>query len=293
LNKATVDSKDMNMAATPSRLRPISNVTSASWVVASLGQFGSGVGSLVPHGFEAYARLLHPAWSDSHHAVSWAEAAAWTGKVIHPNVQFGSFISPKRASNSSAIPWTTPPDRGTLPPALLRALCEILTHHTRSASRCWFCLWDGYGWVAESAMNSSTVTAENLSGVVEGNGPKQNSEPSVLPPRFPADVINGPRVSLPEREYLLLEGPLDAAGELGWVLGGRSFVPQSPNLFWPNDHTWCVATEIDLDSTYVGGSSALMEEILADRRLEALPAKLTDSVRTDRDEINGWPQTLT
>ena len=54
-----------------------------------------------------------------------------------------------------------------------------------------------------------------------------------------------------DRNYLLFEGPIDAAGELGgWVDPGRHTRSraQLPNLWWPDDHAWCVASEIDLSS---------------------------------------------
>jgi hypothetical protein len=73
---------------------------------------------------------------------------------------------------------------------------------------------------------------------------------------------------------------------MGWHPGGQSFDPQSPNLFWPADKAWCVATEIDLDSTYVGGSAALIAAILSDERLEAFPADVTDDITAGSDEIN-------
>jgi hypothetical protein len=109
----------------------------------------------------------------------------------------------------------------------------------------------------------------------------EESEPDVLPPTIPPEIAEGPRVELPERAYLLLEGPLDAAGELAMPLR-----PQSPNLFWPDDRAWCVTTETDLDSTYLGGTAALIAEILADERLEAVPVPVTDPVWADSDEVN-------
>jgi hypothetical protein len=53
---------------------------------------------------------------------------------------------------------------------------------------------------------------------------------------------------------------------------------QSPNLWWPADRAWCVASDIDLPSTYLGGTRALVEEVPGDDRLEAVPARLTDPV---------------
>ncbi len=64
------------------------------------------------------------------------------------------------------------------------------------------------------------------------------------------------------------------------------FVAQSPNLFWPADLAWCVATEIDLPCTYVGGSAALVEEVLAHPAFEAWPADPSDPVSYDSDDVN-------
>ena len=73
---------------------------------------------------------------------------------------------------------------------------------------------------------------------------------------------------LPGRDYLLFTGPLAATLELGWD-GPGGFFAQSPNLFWPEDRAWCVATEIDLAATLVAGSEPLVGELLADPRLDA------------------------
>ena len=57
------------------------------WLSPRLGPFGAAVGSLVPRGFEAYARVLHPMYDVDHAPVSWAEVAATTGRVLHPTAQ--------------------------------------------------------------------------------------------------------------------------------------------------------------------------------------------------------------
>jgi hypothetical protein len=73
---------------------------------------------------------------------------------------------------------------------------------------------------------------------------------------------------------------------LGHQVTEEWFVPQSPNLLWPVDPSWCVATEIDFDSTLVGGSARLIEAVLADPRLEALPVRPDDSLQADADTVN-------
>jgi hypothetical protein len=259
-----------------SRLRPVADVSPADWVVAGVGPFGSGVGALVPHGFEAYARVLHPALAAGDRPVTWAQVAAWSGRVVHPRVQFGALAAAVPGMGGGAAPWEVSPEPGSMPPDTLARLCEVLAAHTGAAGRCWFCVWDGYGPTSgPHASVSFSAEDDSLAGSAE-------PEPEViLPPEFPPDVINGPRVRLPERSYLLLEGPLDAAGEVA-----MGIFPQSPNLFWPDDRAWCVATEIDLDSSYLGGSAALVRDLLADGRLEAVPASVADPVWANSDHIN-------
>jgi hypothetical protein len=80
-----------------------------------------------------------------------------------------------------------------------------------------------------------------------------------------------PKVELPGRSYLLYQGPIEGA----LALSAPSF--QTPNLWWPSDRSWCVASEIDLDWTYVGGATALIQDLLHDRSLEAVPVEPNDS----------------
>jgi hypothetical protein len=47
-----------------------------------------------------------------------------------------------------------------------------------------------------------------------------------------------------------------------------------------------VASEIDFTYTYVGGSKKLIEEILADPSLEALPAALDHGISAFSDTVN-------
>jgi hypothetical protein len=61
---------------------------------------------------------------------------------------------------------------------------------------------------------------------------------------------------------------------------------QSPNQWWSDDHSWCVATEIDFDSTLVAGSRALVDAVLADERLEAFVVGPDDDLTSRGDRVN-------
>lgn len=242
-------------------LRQTDDLSAAAWIAPRLGAFGSGVGGVIPAGFEAYARILHPAESAANEPVRWDSVAAACGKVAHPLMQFHTVVgvAPTEHDVDTGTWAGSVPEDGTLEPLSLAALLDVLARHTDVSQRCWCCLWEGYGW---------PFGTERSTGVGA--------------PRIEFDA----RVELPQRKYVLFGGPLTAALELGHWPTPNWFLPHSPNLFWPGDLSWCVATEIDLFCTYVGGSRALIDDLLADERLEAWEAHLEDPISDDSDVLN-------
>jgi hypothetical protein len=101
--------------------------------------------------------------------------------------------------------------------------------------------------------------------------------------------LSRPRLHLPGRDYLLLVGPLSAALQIGWRVRADWFDPQSPNLFWPACEEWCVASEIDFDSTLVGGTSELIDSILQAPAFDSWSVRADDSLAADADRINPVP----
>ena len=90
------------------------------------------------------------------------------------------------------------------------------------------------------------------------------------------------RVRLPGRDYALYGGPM----ELALDPLDDFFDHISANLWWPEDHAWIVATEIDLCWTYAGGNAALIEKLLRNDHLEALRARLGDKHFYGSDTLN-------
>ncbi len=133
----------------PSRLRPASDASAAAWLAPRLRRFGSGVAAVVPDGFEAYARILHPAESADQRPTRWDAVAAQTGRVAHRLMQFEAISSPDPRRE------TTCGTRGTAwglalassRPTSCAALCEVLARHTATPATCSFCVWEGYAWV--------------------------------------------------------------------------------------------------------------------------------------------------
>ena len=197
---------------------------------------------------------------------------------MHASIGFDELVAALRGTPASqgwdpSEPWT-----GSLDPEPLAALCDVLARHTATPEECWFGIWDGNGWLHPGS-GVVAVFTRDAPGDREGAGQPQPTE-SVVPMvgltwNEPAPAA--PLFELPWREYRLLSGPLDAALEVGSVLNGV-FFPYSPNLIWPDDRAWCVATEVDLASTYIAGPQALADELLADPRLDAWAVRADDSL---------------
>jgi hypothetical protein len=257
-------------------MTPSEAVENADWIGPRLHPFAQDVGSVVPTGFAAYARILHPAWTPwapKPSEVRWSDVAAWSGRVIHPEVQFHAIAQPAPGRQVGPSPWSEAPRPGTLSTGQATALAQVLPNHTTTSDACWFCLWEGYGYFAPDGIAPFIFAVRK--------GPRLltwlrfRAARRRLRRRRPRPV-SGVRVNMPYRGYLLFTGSVkDAAG---WEDG--------PNLWWPDDRAWCVASEIDLPYTYVGGSTEVIAEIMKHPALEALPAELGDGVTYDSDKLN-------
>jgi hypothetical protein len=235
------------------------DVGAADWIVERLLPFGSeAVGGFLPDVFEAYARVLHP-WG----AGQYLGKIRWSDLALEAGVGLGPTTQREELESCAGRRGAGPPRQGTLESDELDALLDVLTPFTATPQSCRFGIWEGYGWVQGYPALRPII---DVAYPTEGSRPPRQVVPKP-PPAAPA----GPRVEIPGRSLALYEGPIGAA-----VAFVRFPTLQSPNLWWPDDRAWCVASEIDFCSTYVGGSPALIERILGDERLEAIPVRLED-----------------
>jgi hypothetical protein len=219
---------------------------------ASAGAWIPESGWLVPPVFAAYARVLHPAIryvGDDDVEVPWAEVAEENAALAHPLMQWPAITGG----------W------------------EFVHEDDQSP------LWDDSPAeghlpvsVAErlvAALRRHTTTPDDCwFGVWAGFGwPTEG-------PHVPGTVLLG-------REYRLLRGPVE--------LAATNLAPepaeQSANIWWPADRAWCVVTDIDLMSTYVGGSTACIRSLLAAPDLEVVPSGVSDRLDHEADVINPVP----
>jgi hypothetical protein len=249
----------------PAGVEVVRDVEAADWAVSSLAPWapdGVRLASFMPSGFEAYARVLHPAPRgdpDDPRSISWAELANERGVALTPDVTlaevlgvdgeeaFGSFI------NLAPQPGHTE--------QIARPLSQILRGHTGTPALCWFCVWEGWGFL--------------LPGVplMESTGPLRRRDVRRVIRRQRAarrPLRSIPKVAGRGRNYLLLRGSIETAHSLEPMR--RHFLPAS--LWWPDDRAWAVATEIDGFSTYVGGKRSAIDALLGSSDLEAIEVTL-------------------
>ena len=251
---------------------------SAAWLRPRIDPNVS-VGYVVPTGFDAYARVLHPVEDQrTGELITWAQVAAETGRTVHPLVQWHRLVGRADYFHRSDADWDRgEPRTGNLLPEALGPLLRILVGHTTTPDHCWFCVWEGYGLINPSPGSRHITTSWT------GSGPPPGI--AAAPSAVPAEMVRAASISL-QRDYLLLHGPAASAQFIGEQITPDWFQSQSPNLFWPEDHAWCVGTEIELDSTLVAGSAALIDELIDSEELEVWRVQPADTVHSEGDLIN-------
>jgi hypothetical protein len=99
------------------------------------------------------------------------------------------------------------------------------------------------------------------------------------------DEPDGEAVRLGPRAHRLIRGPV--------ALAAANLAPepaeQGPSLWFPADRRWYVVTDIDLMSTYVGGSADAVGAVLGAPGIEAWPAEPADPVAPGSDPVNPVP----
>jgi hypothetical protein len=104
-------------------------------------------------------------------------------------------------------------------------------------------------------------------------------------------LASPPLLELPDRRHVLLRATARELSDPGWSartgIGGHHGLPgPMPQLIWPGDQAWGVASEIDFDFTLVGGFHELIRAVLIDSVLAAVPIKSDDDLTWDEDQLN-------
>jgi hypothetical protein len=189
------------------------------------------VRSIVPPIYDSYVRILHPAHDGSGNRVRWSGPAREAGIALRAELRWAELVG-LAGERGSPVRVATPPEPGCLDAESMKAVIQLIDPMGRDAP-CIAGIWDGWGWLKDLMRPGKALE----------------------------------RAAFPYRTYLMFEGPLRGVAVLDAGLIGV----RSPNLLWPVDRSWFLASEVDLDSSILCGSGELCEAALHSSEIEALP----------------------
>ncbi len=279
---------------------PALNAEPADWLVEQLTDEYK-VSSIIPSGFEAYARVFHPAskvtctadinQESTAEPLRWANVAELTGRTVHRTMQWasieGSYPELDYTKLRAGDVYIEAPEEGKLPLELAQTLWPLLGQHTKNPNTCFFAIWEGFGGLPNFIREAPAFEIPGRRFYLFG-APLWTVKKSMytgatyddMGESFAVMVSNGEKMPSPkEIREMLRDLPKPEA----------PIVDQRPNLWWPEDHAWCVATEIDLNTTYIAGTQALIDTLLAHLELETYPAQPSDKITYNSDTVNPTP----
>ena len=233
------------------------DAAAVAWVSSALRPWGEEwpprIDELVPDGYPAYARVLHPAHDPNEGEVSWARVSEWSGRQLKPDSLFEDI-----ATRDDGSRWPgAGPHEGQLEREVCTRLARLFGPFTTTPGSVWYCVWAGWGGL---------------------RGPEIDLQPAITSRSFriyrgPLEAVGGLIFDLEDPGSAAVLTSSDSADpaeqpsppELGFY---------APSLWWPEDRAWFGHTEVDARSTYIGGSEAMIRTLLEDHQLEVLPAAL-------------------
>lgn len=217
---------------------------------------------VVPNVFESYVAIRHPSWlhrcteenisefrGDPHpgtptnwHAVARSELPICVGRKQYRKLPTGGWVEEALPEGDIHLlirvgdTWISGPEEGVLEPAHARTLLSLLENETNEPESCWFGIWNGFG-----------ITS--------------------------IEETRAPLFDAPNRSWHLYHGSLQSIDK---SFADSDLFHRPANLVWPNDRSWCLATEIDLEASYLGGSSKLISAVLEKSELDVVPVEPSD-----------------
>ncbi|MGL3804991.1 hypothetical protein ACSYDW_02740 [Paeniglutamicibacter sp. R2-26] len=251
------------------------------------------VAGQVPSGYEAYARIFHPALGLDGEAVRWGRIAAGRGTTMHGGAQF----TPVSGIGEDGIALVEDAWEGEAPSgdglsaADLAALAPILAAHTPGAGKLYLALWNGLAFIHGGDRIEVLHDDDPELGAEENAARREAANAEAKRPAFSEEVRNGPTLQMGSgyRAYYVFEGTFEDLASPLWARTSEGEQRQAPNLAWPEDRSWLLSTELYEDSSIVAGSRALVDALLASAELEAHEVFIDTRLDLEGDAVNPMP----
>lgn len=293
----------------------LTDVAVGDWLLERVGDWGR-VEGVAGTGFEAYARILHPVpttrvdlstadeWG-MHPVLEesrwpWSQVAARQGLTMHPLVQWNRLADLHQGISFDDGWQVGQTDEGRLGNDLLAQLMEHLARETVTPEELVVGIWNGWGELTGGVAVWYVAVGRGPAAWLARRRGHQEAErrlEEALRPDIRDAAAHGPHLEWPGREMVLFATSVEELSDPTWAeragIGSQPGWPGiGPQLIWSADRSWVVASEIDWDSTIVAGSRALVDEVLADERLEAYEVDEDADLTWEGDVVNppraGW-----
>jgi hypothetical protein len=291
-------------------MEPLRGTEHGDWLRQRVGAWAS-VGGVAGTGFDAYARILHPvdAWQEdltvtdewgAHPVVQrrrwmWSEVARRNQRVMHPLVQWFSLTDDEDRRDFPDGWHVGQSVDGQLPADLLAVLSGLLRRATTTPDRLIAGVWNGWSELHPESgavmllFSDDTDPAEQERERARAEKAWREERRRSVAPAVGELLEVGPLFAWPGREFVLLETSVGELADASWPqhagIGGVM-----PQLLWPADHAWVVASEIDWDSTIVAGPRTLIDAVLACDAWEGFEVDENSDLTWDGDTVNPRPQ---
>ncbi|WP_156163729.1 hypothetical protein [Demequina subtropica] len=282
-------------------MRVLRGSDAGEWLKGRIPTFGGRVRDVAGEDFESYVRVMHPLrgrrldWSDRGSGMvpsvvderrwTWAELASALGRTAHPLMQWHAL------AREAVVRWgdgweVDQPEQGAFEPELFARLVPALLEATSTPDDAVVGFWTGSSGLHPGGRH--VVVATEAAAGLEATALAQL-------PMIDASIVDaidaGDVLALPGREYVLLGGALAELADPDWGFAAgvgwwASFRDPTPQLVWPRDHAWLVATEVDFDSTLVAGARGLIDAVVAVPGLESFEVGPDDDLTSDGDVVN-------
>ena len=144
-------------------------------------------------------------------------------------------------------------------------------------------MWDGWGWWYETGADPRTAPGVGVS-VAWPDGDQRPAQQEIdraladAREQLATERVECPEVEpleLPHRRYYLWTGPLRSPTAF------RHQPHDPPSLIWPEDRSWFVGAPIYTNEIAVAGATTVVDEVVADPRLNAHRATPDDVLDID------------
>jgi len=256
-------------------LKAVDGAEAGAWIEPGRGGEFGAVSLQVPKVFEAYARVFHRSTDEDGNHVTWAEVARRLGRTAHREMQWHQLVGSSDSANFTGSDWPGGrPELGEMEVEELDRLARVLADHTADPGHCFF----GFCLI-------------NKSSVLETLSAEERQLPQLML-RTGRDhvVLAGPLSALVGEADRVDVAALSARFEAGEPVGREywedPFWREAPNLIWPGDRSWLVVSEVDFDSTLVGGRRELVDALVAAPNLEVHEVDPDTSLAAFADKRN-------